>query len=376
MSGAHVESAGQARGRQPEVSVLMAVFNGERYIRLAIDSVLSQDFRELELIIVDDGSADGTPAIIRGYEDDRIVYVRNPTNLGQTRSLNVALARSRAPLLCRIDADDVFLPGKVARQFQFMMHHPDVVVCGTWAMRIDAEGRQTGVNRLPTQPLDIRSVPCVPVPVCHVSVMMRRNDIVACGGYSDRYRYAADFALWSSLLKRGSVITNVPEVLVQDPEFGESFGAGQKVGAAGAESAEIIQANARDLAGVELTAEESRGIALFYFPAAGMSPTDLCLTFQNLGKLARAGARVNTVEGRPRAERLSVLGAHQAAGVHPGAGVACGCAGAGVGGPEAVLPATRNRGWGGLRDARRTARRASNRPHQGTHDAEAPQGCV
>jgi hypothetical protein len=271
----------------------MAVYNGEKYVRLAIDSVLSQDFANIELIVVDDCSTDATPAIVHSYDDPRIVYIRNAENMRQTRSLNVALSRARAELVARIDADDVFLPGKLRRQYEFMTAHPDVAVCGTGAMRIDADGTETGVNLLPSDPVDIRFRALRTVPVCHVSVMMRRAAVLACGGYPEQYQFAADFALWSQMLRQSYVITNLADVLVQYREFGETFGAAQKVGAAGTESAEIIRANIHALAGLDLSPEECRGIALLYFPASGASVSDLCAAFLNLRRLARR------VYGRP-----------------------------------------------------------------------------
>lgn len=266
----------------------MAVYNGEKYVRLSIESVLTQDFQDFELVIVDDCSTDATPEIIHGYGDPRIVYLRNASNMRQTKSLNVALAHARADLVARIDADDIFLPGKLRRQYEFMTANPSVAVCGTCAMRIDAEGAETGVNRLPADARDIRFRALRTVPVCHVSVMMRRDAILACGGYPEQYQFAADFALWSEMLRRGFQITNLPDVLVQYREFGETFGAAQKVGAAGAESAEIIGANIKALTGVELTPQECRGIALLYFPASGAAIADLCAAYLNLRRLARS----------------------------------------------------------------------------------------
>ena len=279
-------SVSSSTGALPAVSVLMAVYNGARYVRLAIDSVLSQDFRDFELVVVDDCSTDDTAALVQGYGDPRIVYLRNAVNLGQTRSLNVALRHARAELIARIDADDVFLPGKLRRQYEYLMAHPEVAVCGTSAMRIDAAGAETGVNRLPSDPRDIRFRVLRTVPVCHVSVMMRKAPVVACGGYPEEYRFAADFALWSRLMRAEHVVTNLPDVLVQYREFGETFGAAQKVGAAGDESAEILQANIRDLAGVQLPLEDCRAIALLYFPVAGASITALCRAVLHLRRLA------------------------------------------------------------------------------------------
>lgn len=272
----------------PAVSILMAVYNGAEYLRIAIDSVMDQDFTDFEFVIVDDCSSDTTRDIIEGYQDPRVVYIRNEANLGQTASLNIALRAARAELVCRIDADDAFMEGKLRRQYEFMEGNPDVAVCGTAAMRIDAEGRDVSVNRLPSDALDIRFRAIRTVPVVHVSVMMRRSVILAAGGYPERYRFAADYALWSHLLRRGHRITNLPEVLTKYRELDSTFGAAQKVGAAGSEAAEIIKANAEALAGVTLTEPQARGIALLYFPAAGSSAYDLCEACLTLRRIASA----------------------------------------------------------------------------------------
>ena len=271
----------------PLVSVIMAVFNGERYLQLAIDSVLRQDYGAFELVIVDDASTDPTPEIIRSYEDPRIIYLRNESNQGQTKSLSIALARARGEFIARIDADDLYLPGKLRKQYVFMVAHPNVAVCGTWGIKIDLEGRQVGVHVTPTRPADIMFRILHGVPLCHVSVMMRRDEIVRHGGYQEHYRYAADFDLWARLIKDRCGVANLPEPLIEYREFPGSVGAINKIGAGGDEAAEIIEANARDLVGVALSREECRDIALLYFPASALGPARICRAYVNLKRLAK-----------------------------------------------------------------------------------------
>jgi hypothetical protein len=117
--------------------------------------------------------------------------------------------------------------------------------------------------------------------------MMRREVVVACGGYDERYRYAADYALWSALVRRGHRIANLSEPLMKYREFRESLGAVHKLGAAGDESAEIIAANAATLAGLTLSPEEAREIALLFFPAAGLPASGITRAYMNLRTLAR-----------------------------------------------------------------------------------------
>jgi len=281
----HQARAGQLN--RPQVSVIMAVFNGEKYVKLAIDSVLNQDFDSLDLVIVDDCSSDETPEIIRGYQDPRLVCIRNDSNLGQTKSLNVALAYARGEFISRIDADDVYMPGKLRQQYAFMRANPKVAVCGAWAIKIDAEGQETGFESLPTRPEDIKFRILYRSPVCHVSVMMRHSIISKYGSYDSRFRFAADFALWSTLVRNGHVIANIPERLVLYREFPQSLGAIHKVGAAGDEAAEIIQTNVRELVNVELSRGECRNIALLYFPSAGLTATEIGEAYLNLKRIAK-----------------------------------------------------------------------------------------
>src|SRR4029077_17839079 len=108
----------------PAVSVLMGVWNGAPRVREAVGSVLGQTLVDLELIVVDDGSADGTPAILDSFGDSRLRIERRARG-GLTSALNRALALARAPLLARLDADDVALPERLARQVAYLDAHPD-----------------------------------------------------------------------------------------------------------------------------------------------------------------------------------------------------------------------------------------------------------
>src|SRR5690606_31877358 len=114
----------------PDVTVLMAVHNAEPYVRDAVTSVLDQDFRNFEFVIVDDGCTDGSSAILDelARADPRIVLIRNAGNRGLTASLNVGLRAARGRYIARMDADDRSLPHRLSRQFDFMERHPDHAV--------------------------------------------------------------------------------------------------------------------------------------------------------------------------------------------------------------------------------------------------------
>jgi cellulose synthase/poly-beta-1,6-N-acetylglucosamine synthase-like glycosyltransferase len=272
----------------PQLSVLMAVYNGGEYLRAAMDSVLSQDFDDLEFVIVDDCSTDETPAIIASFGDPRVIYVRNNKNLGQTASLNVAIQRARGEFLARIDADDLHLPGKLRTQIEYLRAHSEIAVLGTWAEKIDPAGRVIGIHPAAVEEQDVRFRICFRSPVCHISVLMRRDPVRALGGFDLKYRYAADYALWSELMRAGCVISNLPSVLAQYREYPQSTGAASKAGVGGEESAAIIRENARTLAGVDLSQARARTIALMLFPEVGLSRADILGAYSDLRSIAHS----------------------------------------------------------------------------------------
>jgi hypothetical protein len=271
----------------PRVSVVMAVYNGAHWLPGSLASVLDQDFRELELIVIDDCSTDATPQMLQQHPDPRIVYLRNEHNLGQTASLNKGLLAARAPLIARIDADDLWLPGKLAKQVEFLDRHPEICVLGTWATRIDLMSQSLGPHNSPVSRAEVVARLLRGVPVCHVSVVMRRAAVLAAGSYPESYRFAADFALWSTLARSGAGITSLTERLTAYRENPSTFGAQQKLGAAGDEAAEIIRLNARALTGEELGHAETREIALMFFPDAGLAADSLVNAWRNLSRLQK-----------------------------------------------------------------------------------------
>lgn len=127
----------------PRVSVIVAVYNGERYLPAALNSLLGQTFTDFELIVVDDNSRDGTPAVLARYAaaDPRVIVLRNEANLGPFGSANRALDLARGEIIVRMDADDIAEPDRVARQVAFLDGHPDHVFVASSYRAMDSEGR-------------------------------------------------------------------------------------------------------------------------------------------------------------------------------------------------------------------------------------------
>ena len=196
----------------PAVSVLMSVRDGAPWVRDAVQSVLDQSDADLELIVIDDGSVDATPALLAAVRDPRLLVERRPP-AGLTRSLNRAIELARAPLLARLDADDVALPERLARQRRFLDAHPEVGLLGTGAREVDAAGRAVGLVTPPADDRGIRRALIRRNPFVHSSVLLRRRVIDEVGGYDPALPVAQDYELWMRM-SRVTRLANLPEPLV------------------------------------------------------------------------------------------------------------------------------------------------------------------
>jgi len=272
---------------QPKMSIVMAVYNGKKYLKDAIDSVLQQSFTNYEFIIVDDCSTDSTPSIISLYNDNRIRYIRNKENLGQTPSLNIALKISKGKYIARIDGDDIYIQDKLKIQYYFMEKNPDVAVCGTAGERIDENGNQSGFRLYPQDPKDIYFRIFYQSPINHVSVIMRRSVVIDNGGYDEKYPYCADFALWSKLIKNNYKIVNLPNLLVQYRVFEDSLGAINKVGPSGNEAVNIIHSNISEKLNIKISRKECWNIIYMLWPTSGIDLPDILNAYNILKRISQ-----------------------------------------------------------------------------------------
>jgi len=198
-------------GKTPKVTVLMPVYNGEKYLGEAIDSILGQTFRDFELLIIDDGSTDRSADIIRSYDDPRIRVVHHERNLGLIDTLNYGLDHALGFYIVRMDADDVSLPERLAKQVAYMEAHPEVGVCGTQAMVIDDSGRVVDVMKAPTGS-DIEHRFWFPSPIIHPTCIFRQSSL-GCERYDVRYHNAEDYEFFLRLFRK-TVLENLAEPLL------------------------------------------------------------------------------------------------------------------------------------------------------------------
>ncbi len=201
----HLARRGRAElhGVTPRVSVLIGAYNSAATLEEAIRAILGQTVEDLELIVVDDGSADESAALAdaAAARDARVSVLRMPRNVGISRSLNAGLEAARAPVVAVQDADDVSAPARLERQLALLDARPDVAVVGSRMREVDPEGRELR-PRTAFAPGDVRAVLPRFNPIPNTSAAFRRDVVLAAGGYDPRYRYAMEYDLWLRLAER------------------------------------------------------------------------------------------------------------------------------------------------------------------------------
>lgn len=193
----------------PRVSVLMSVRDAAPYLEASMRGVLAQTFADLELIVVDDGSADGSAAVAESVADPRVRVLRRP-RLGIVAAHNAGLDAVRGELVARQDADDLLPPDRLARQVALLDRRPEVVACGT---DYEMFGARTGVVRMPRTAAACRARLLFGTCVAHGTSMIRAAALTGPDAvrYREEYAYAEDYRLFSELAGRGDLV-NLPYV--------------------------------------------------------------------------------------------------------------------------------------------------------------------
>jgi len=203
--------------RKPLVSVVMPVFNTEKYLAEAIESILAQTFSDFEFIIVDDASSDGSLAIIRSYaqRDPRIRLIDLPENRGECQARGAGLAQARGEFLVGHDSDDLCMPDRLDKQARFLQSNPAVGAVGVHA-HVVSEDMQPMHDRVPpvrhAEIMLNHYVGAFSEAYVHAALMSRRQLLLEAGGYDSSLRYCGDCDLMTRLLGR-TTFANIPEHL-------------------------------------------------------------------------------------------------------------------------------------------------------------------
>lgn len=186
----------------PKISVVMSVYNGEQHLRESIESILSQTFTDFEFVIVNDGSTDNSPEIIKSYDDARTRIINNEENIGLTKSLNNAIKQARGEYIARQDADDISLPNRLELQLEYLEGHPEVALLGTGIYVISEDGET--VEKRIMHPNPKKSL-LKGNRFIHGSVMFRKSVIDEFGAYNETLKYSQDYELWLRMSKKYDV---------------------------------------------------------------------------------------------------------------------------------------------------------------------------
>lgn len=197
----------------PLVSVIMPVFNAEKFLTTSIDSILQQTYSNLELILINDHSKDGSLKLMQSYlHDKRVKLFQNPVNEGVIASLNKGLAWAQGKYIARMDADDIAAPRRIAKQVDYLEKHPNCFLLGTNMIEFDEQS----ILRYWTTPknhahLAIKKL--FNAPFAHPTVMMRRQVFEQVAGYDANYPVVEDYQLWIAIMAMGEA-TNLQEPLL------------------------------------------------------------------------------------------------------------------------------------------------------------------
>jgi len=204
------------RIRTPVISVVMSVYNGSKYLKEAIESIIKQTYKSWEFIIVNDGSTDGSMKMLLDYlKNERRIIIVDQKNMGLTRSLNRALMLSRGVYIARQDADDVSFPDRLSSEVDFLKPRPEYALVGSDYQVIGIKGKIE--NKMSKYFIfndeEIRENMIRYNPFCHTSVLFKREILDNIGFYNERLKYSQDYEYWFRIMQEYKA-ANLPKILV------------------------------------------------------------------------------------------------------------------------------------------------------------------
>lgn len=191
----------------------MAVYNGMPHLKDAVNSILSQTYRNFEFVIVDDASTDDGIKYLNSLKDKRIRLIRNNKNLGLATSLNIALNKVQGEYIARMDADDISLFDRFKTQLEFLTKHKNIDICGTWVDQIDASGETVGEKKFPTYDSEIKKRLAWTPSIVHPTLMAKAKFFKEIK-YDPRFDYAEEYELLIRA-KNKFKMANIPKKLLQ-----------------------------------------------------------------------------------------------------------------------------------------------------------------
>ena len=254
----------------------MPCYNAEKFIQRSIDSVLSQSYSELELVIVDDGSTDSTAKIINSYQDSRIKIISLESNLGIVKALNIGLDACRGTYIARMDADDICLEDRLAKQSYYLDNNAEVVAVGSSVINFNEAGQQVEINYPTDHSSILLNLLLFERNICHPSVMFRANVIEKGIKYKEQYTLCEDYDLWFQLSRIGK-LANIERPLLKYFRGGSQSSIKQK----------------------ELMLQKTRKLLFHIWQQYEVDDIDLLINYITLEKDIRSSWTASTRRGSP-----------------------------------------------------------------------------
>jgi|GEM_PF-420147 len=199
----------------PKVTVLIPVFNGEKYLKECLDSILTQTFTDLECLLIDDGSTDGSEAVIKSFADPRVRYVKNEKNLGIANTRNKGFDLARGEYVAFIDCDDVSVPDRLEKQVAFMEAHPEAGICGGFMQSMEADGTliQNAIWDGPTDYEATAADLAVSCTLWNPTLITRKSVVLDNALYHNPDYVAGSDLDWYTRMAKVTKLANLPEIL-------------------------------------------------------------------------------------------------------------------------------------------------------------------
>jgi glycosyltransferase involved in cell wall biosynthesis len=197
------------------ISVVMPVYNAEKDLAAqAIKSILEQDYKNLELIIVEDPSSKNITSTIASFNDPRIIYLLNPQRTSFAEQINRGIHLGKGAFIARMDADDMAEPCRLSLQYEFMKTHPEISVVGS-NLKIMMNSEVIGLRFYPETHEKIAHQMKLGSAVAHPSVIFRKKDVLEVGGFLPEFGVVADYDLWCRMLLAGKIFYNYQQPLIR-----------------------------------------------------------------------------------------------------------------------------------------------------------------
>lgn len=206
---------------QPLVSIIIPTYNKEEYIKKALESVLNQTYKEIEVIVIDDGSIDNTQEIVKSFNNTRIIYIWQE-NKGAAAARNTGIKKAQGKYIAFLDSDDLWLKEKLEKQVRFLEENPEMGLLGTGCYQINYKREIMGKKIFPTKNKVLQGILIKYNPFIQSSVMVRKEVFDKIDSYDESFSQSEDYELWLRIAKYYK-IANLPELLVMKRYYPESL---------------------------------------------------------------------------------------------------------------------------------------------------------